>query len=225
MNGEGLQRLVPLIVALGGASLLGANAEQTEDAMGEAELMNEALREFEAARMGQTINNLSAKTASVCGAALAKEAFIGGLVGGLGRAAGGALGGVGKAMTGLGRSSPTFRFQQSARSLGVAPAVAPGGVSNTLRAGGAQLRQAGNTLSRGATTFQQNAVLGKPGGKPLLGGLSKGKILGGAALVGTGYMGLKGMQATRDFMMQPAHTPVYGQGAPGLRHGVTEYGY
>jgi hypothetical protein len=61
--------------------------------------------------------------------------------------------------------------------------------------------------------------------KPLIGW--KGKALGGAALLGTGYVGMKGVQATRDYMMTP--TGGYGSssyGAPsGARYAPSQYGY
>ena len=61
--------------------------------------------------------------------------------------------------------------------------------------------------------------------KPLLSGMTKAKLLGGAGLLGAGYVGYKGLQAVRDYMMVPsgAHQQ-WGYGSP-LRHNITPYGY
>jgi hypothetical protein len=64
------------------------------------------------------------------------------------------------------------------------------------------------------------------GGRKLFGW--KSKLLGAAALGGTGYMGFKGMQAARDYMMMPTgYGGVGGRwGArPPLQHRVSQYGY
>lgn len=63
-----------------------------------------------------------------------------------------------------------------------------------------------------------------PKAKPLLSMGTKAKLLGGAGLLGAGYMGYKGMQTARDYMMMPSGQSNWGPGyAP--RAGVTEYGY
>ena len=60
--------------------------------------------------------------------------------------------------------------------------------------------------------------------KPLIGTGTKLKMLGGAGLLGAGYVGMKGLEATRDYMMMPSGSFGHTYGAP-LQHNVSEYGY
>lgn len=62
-----------------------------------------------------------------------------------------------------------------------------------------------------------------PAKKSLLGLGTKAKLVGGAAVLGTGYAGYKGMQAARDYMQSQPHG-VYGKG-PAIAHNINEYGY
>lgn len=59
-------------------------------------------------------------------------------------------------------------------------------------------------------------------GKSLLSTKTKAKLVGGAALAGAGYVGYKGLQAGRDYMMAPAHHQTYG--TP-VANNVNEFGY
>jgi hypothetical protein len=47
----------------------------------------------------------------------------------------------------------------------------------------------------------------------------------GLGALGLGYAGLKGAQATRDYMMMPSHATRYGQYGPRPAAGVSQYGY
>jgi len=54
----------------------------------------------------------------------------------------------------------------------------------------------------------------------------KGKALGLGALAGTGYVGYKGLQTARDYMMMPTYTSqAWGGYGAGPAHQVGPYGY
>lgn len=52
---------------------------------------------------------------------------------------------------------------------------------------------------------------------------TKAKLVGGAGLLGAGYVGMKGLQAGRDYLEQ-GHDPRYGKG-PKIMQNVNEFGY
>lgn len=72
----------------------------------------------------------------------------------------------------------------------------------------------------GAAQAADRLKLGGIGGS-LLGGVTKAKVLGGGALLGAGYLGMKGLQATRDYMTIPSGT----HHAPGPPNNVNSAGY
>lgn len=52
------------------------------------------------------------------------------------------------------------------------------------------------------------------------------KAITGAGVLGAGYLGYKGLQATRDYMESPGHTNAnWGRAQSPLMHNVNEYGY
>ncbi len=51
-----------------------------------------------------------------------------------------------------------------------------------------------------------------------------GKVGAGAAALGAGYLGYKGLQTARDYMMQPAHSQTWGKRGLPLPANVNEYG-
>lgn len=222
------------LMMAGGFGALQWAAGSRAQAASYAELEDMANRELQAIRMRQTISNLkfasehAAETgARILAGGIAKEAYIPPLVGGLGRSAGAALGSVGKGLGQLGRSGANFRFQQAAHRLGEA-ATAPGttGLRGALRRTGVGLQQAGKDVAGGATKFQHNAVLGKPGEAPLIGGLMKAKLLAGGAALGAGYVGLQGAKSAVNYVTEPHHGPAaWGLQGPNVRQGVTEFGY
>ena len=77
-------------------------------------------------------------------------------------------------------------------------------------------RQAGGRVAEGARSLGREA-------KHNLGFGFRAKAALGASALGLGYMGLKGMQATKDYMMQPSQS--WGGHQPyGLRHNVSGFG-
>jgi len=52
---------------------------------------------------------------------------------------------------------------------------------------------------------------------------TKAKLIGGAGVLGAGYVGMKGLQAGRDYLNKP-HDPRYGKG-PAIQQNVNEFGY
>jgi len=176
----------------------------------------EAERAYQAQRMAQTIDALkvaSLEAAHVTGEALARGAAEHSKEAGIvGSGLGAALRGAGKAVGSVGRLGNTGRLLRAAEQAGVAPDVAGAGLGGALRSAGKSMQQAGVRASM-------------PGKKPLVGLGTKAKLLGGAALLGTGYLAAKGTRTARDYMMVPSSTPVYGHGRPPLAHGVNQYGY
>lgn len=62
--------------------------------------------------------------------------------------------------------------------------------------------------------------------KPLISWKTKAKILGGGAALGAGYVGYKGLQAGRDYMMQPTYASQAWGGSSGrLPTSINPYGY
>src|SRR5690606_7373512 len=85
-----------------------------------------------------------------------------------------------------------------------------GPLANTLIDGAKRL---GGAVDKGIGGAAQAAGRLMPAGsnaqKSFLGLSTKAKLLGGAGLLGTGYAGYKGLQATRDYMQSQPHG-VYG---------------
>jgi hypothetical protein len=165
------------------------------------------------------------------------------------RAGAAALKGIGGAASAAGRlKMPTTGTQRLLAASGGAPAPGrlAGNTAKLLHAGGETaasvgvpqgpgvLQRAGGWLQGKGQALQQAASAGAPAaaakvapaaavasaGKPLISAGTKGKLLAGGALLGAGYVGMKGMQAARDFMMAPgghSHTPI--------QQNVNEYGY
>ena len=89
-----------------------------------------------------------------------------------------------------------------------------------LQGKGQALQQAGSAKAP-AAAIQAAAPAAAPAAagasKPLL---NRGKLLAGGALAGAGYVGFKGMQTARDYMMAPSHHAT----AP-IMQNVNEFGY
>lgn len=226
-----------LLATLLGYGLMGADRQHVAEQEAEAEVLSQLARELEARKMEQTISGLSPKMASAAETVwrmvkvaaavnaaggdqeklalcleqegLDKEAF-GALIGGLARAGGAALKGIGGAASAAGRLLPqtaTQRFLQAGgEAIGPNVAQRAGG---WLQGQGASLAQKGMQLAKA------------PAAAPLLSAATKAKMIGGGALLGAGYLGMKGMQAARDYMMQPTGSH---QG-PAVMHDVNQYGY
>ena len=172
-----------------------------------------------------------------------KEA-IGAFIGGLARGAGAALKGIGGAAQAAGRlQMPTTGTQRLMSAAGTAAPKAPGmfagNTARMLHAGGETAAKGPGMLQRAGGWLQgKGQQLGAAGarpaaapaaaaaapaaakGKPLLSMATKGKLMAGGAIAGAGYLGMKGMQGARDYMMAPTqHTT-----AP-VMHNVNQYGY
>jgi hypothetical protein len=68
------------------------------------------------------------------------------------------------------------------------------------------------------------AAAAKPASKPFMSMGTKAKVLGGGALMGAGYAGYKGLQATRDYMMTPSGGGNF-HGGGSIPQSVNQYGY
>lgn len=235
-----------LIAALLGTGLLASDQAHTAELEREAALMTEAARELEERKMRQTIGALDQKyasaerevgravkiaaaiTASRMGSAelltllgqqgMDKEALD--VLAPLARAGGSVLKGIGGAASAAGRLGR--QLQQ-----GPGPLMRAGGwlsgKGHALSAAGAKaapaLKATENVLQEAAPAAAAAAPAAAKA-KPLMSMGTKGKLLAGGALLGTGYVGMKGMQAARDFMMAPSEH----HGAPVMQN-VNQYGY
>lgn len=248
--GTGMEKLAQNVAQIAapllGIGLMAHDLKHQSNLVAEAERMNESARYFEAKKMEDTISSLGGvmpKQAELeqVGVTLAKFACVDTKTLLEKVAAGNALSGMEKEAIGalLGRLG-----------AGAGKMLSQGGGALT-RAGG-RLQQAGQAVSKkvpgGAVRPSQGGLGAKPAGgpyrtaakpsagqlapaaasgkeQPLLGGMTKAKLLGTAGLLGAGYAGYKGLQAVRDYMMVPTGArQQWGYGAP-LRHNVTAYGY
>lgn len=120
----------------------------------------------------------------------------------------------------------TGRFQQAAAKMGVKPTLTPQQATAQAARRAAKAAPSGPAAAA-ARTAAKPAAAAAPAAKskPLLSWKTKGKILGAGAALGAGYLGYKGLQATRDYMMQPTYTSrSWGGGGP-LPSGINPYGY
>lgn len=233
-----------LAAAILGTGLMAADSAHTAELEEEAAMMTAAIREHEAQKMQQTTGALDYKYASaerevgyaikIAAAITAaqddmqklawllerqgmdKEA-IGALIGGLARGAGAALKGLGGAAQAAGRlqipgTPPAPQMIQRAGAW-------VGRQAQSMQGAGSRLMAAAPKAAPATAAAAAAPVAGA--GKPLMSMATKGKLMAGGALAGVGYMGMKGMQATRDYMMQP--TGAY-HGAP-VQQNVNQYGY
>jgi hypothetical protein len=224
---------------------MAADRADQQEVLQEAEMMTQASREYEARKMDQTISALNPKMAAaqvIVGDMLKvaaivvtadgdaekmaylldlhgidKESGIGGqLLGGLARAGGAALKGLGGAASAAGRLLPAA---ESAATK--APLLQR--ASGWLNAKGANMAQKGVAMAAAgpAAVAAAPAAAAANGGKPLLSGMTKAKLLGGGAVLGAGYLGMKGLQAGRDYMLQPSGT----HEGPPIQNNVGREGY
>jgi hypothetical protein len=243
----GLPIAAQLVAAVLGTGLLAADQAHASRHQAEAEELNAIAREVEARKMDQTTRALERKRAAAEEASgwavkiaaavtvadgdmdklavllerqgMDKEA-IGAFVGGLMRAGGAALGGLGKGVAATGRAATTGTQRLMQAAGGAQPAV--------QRAGGWLQSQGSAIAARGAQKAAPAAAAANPGvaraaSKPLISPMTKAKVLGGGALLGAGYVGMKGLQAGRDYMMQPSGGYV-GHGPP-IMNNVGSAGY
>lgn len=229
---------VPLLMSLlgpmGTAALMASDSKHRARQAQEAQLLNHMFQQLEAQRQEGVKSGLSGKgqmlstrgqaagqlndmaayqsmmglmkhgstpLADAAKEAMDKEAFGAAMVGGIAKGLSKMVGGAKKAVGGL-KSAPKA----------VAPKVP--GVAGTQ--GVAQAAQA----AKGPGVIDRAKNLAgalKPGwkGKAAL-------ALGGGAAAYTGY---KGLQATRDYMMQPTYTSNAWGGRGMMRGGVNQYGY
>lgn len=225
-----------LAAAILGTSLMAADQVHTSGLDEEAALMTQAMAELEARKMHQTISALDSKYASaerevgyavkIAAAMTAaqgdleklaglleaqgmdKEA-VNAFLGGLARAGGAALKGIGGAASAAGRlkipgTPEAPQLLQRAGAWVGRQAHAMEGTGSRLMA--AAPKAAPVAAAAGAS-------------KPLISTGTKAKLLVGGTLAGAGYMGLKGMQAARDFMMAPT-----GHSEAPIMNNVNEYG-
>lgn len=181
--------------------------------------------------LGKTVAKIASQGFSL--GELEKEAIIGGLLGTLKATRAARAAGV-EAVKAPGFMSKMFspgtaRLQEAA--MGKAPASSftppPGTpIGQRIKAQfspTARLQAAGGEAAPAAAAAAPAAAQAAKA-KPWVSTGTKLKLLGGAGLLGAGYMGYKGLQATRDYMMVPSGQSQWGPGyAP--RAGVTEYGY
>lgn len=182
--------------------------------------------------------------AAIAAQRMDKEAFD--VLGPLARAGGAALKGIGGAASAAGRlKMPTTGTQRLlAASGGAAPGRLAGNTAKFLHAGGETaasvgatkgpgvLQRAGGWLQRQgegldfrgrmaqAAPAAKAAPAAAGAGTSLMSAATKGKLLAGGALLGAGYVGMKGLQSARDFMMAPSEH----HGAPVMQN-VNQYGY
>lgn len=183
-----------------------------------ASIRNEALRQYGYAHDVGILMAQQAMEKDAFGAFLARGA--GKLLGGLGK-------GLSAASKPLRMGGATSRFQQAAGGV-ISPnwARGPSMVSRMGARAGGGMQSAGARMQAvgGAPAtrrIQQAATGAVPRArKPLIGW--KGKALMGGALLGTGYLGLKGLQAGRDVLVHGT-APRYG-GSP-MYHQVSPWGY
>lgn len=167
-----------------------------------------------------------------------KEA-LGAILGGLARAGGAALRGLGSGVSAAGRmrmpTTGTQRLMAASNTAPKAPGMFAGNTQRMLHAGGEAVPQGPGMLQRAGGWLQQKGQqvaaaaptaqpkpAAQPASRPLIGAGTKLKMLGGAAALGTGYVGYKGLQTARDYMMAPPHHSSYG--TP-MAHDVNQYGY
>jgi hypothetical protein len=166
------------------------------------------------------------KTAAVASIeGMDKEAF-GELLGALGRVgarAGGALlKGMGGAAQAAGRlklpTTGTQRLVSAAQGQGLGLTKATGALGNAA----GWLSRQGTALSEAGAKAPIKPAIAAAAGAPLIGMGTKAKLLGGGALLGAGYLGMKGLQAGRDYMMTPSAS--YGEHGAPIMHDVNQYG-
>jgi hypothetical protein len=229
-----------LAAAILGGTMLASDRAHVQELRQNAAIMNQALREYEAQKMEQTISALDPKMAAAMNllddvvktAALATiegmdKAAFGELLGALGRVgarAGGALlKGMGGAAQAAGRlklpTTGTQRLVSAAQGQGLGLTKAPGAMQN---AAGWLSRQGTALSSTGAKAPIKPAIAAAGASTPLIGMGTKAKLLGGGALLGAGYLGMKGLQASRDYMMTPSAS--YGEHGAPIMHDVNQYG-
>lgn len=217
-----------------GMGLMQHDADHQTSLEAEAARMNEAARYFEAKKMEGTISALGGgveKRAEAAGELMAKFAHvdvdelmekfaagddltemekeaIGALLGRLATGAGRAIRSAGKSTGRVGQKLQAGTLQKPATGSVVSPSAASKGPYRTPAA---------------KPAAASTAAAAKP--KPLVGGMTKAKLLGAAGIGAAGYAGYKGLQAVRDYMMVPTGQGVrWGHQAP-LRHNVSPYGY
>lgn len=97
---------------------------------------------------------------------------------------------------------------------------------NKMSAGGLGLVGAAVRRSIGGAAQAAGRLMpaGSKAQKSWVGLGTKAKVLGGAAALGTGYAGFKGLQATRDYMQSQPHG-TYGGKSPAVMHNVNEFGH
>jgi hypothetical protein len=100
------------------------------------------------------------------------------------------------------------------QAMGVGTAVLGG----AMRAAGGLKKGLG-----GAASAAGRLLPAGPAKQQWLGLGTKAKMLGTAGVLGAGYAGFKGLQATRDYMESQPH-PGFGKG-PAIMKNVNEYGY
>lgn len=181
---------------------------------------------------GSGIGKFMAKHAAGELTEMDKEALGGGMLGKM-------VAGAGKMVSGLGKGlrkgfTPTGRLQTAALSEGAqfAQAVQPG----LRQRAGQALTRAGRGTQRAGIKMQRAAVPAVAGtvakaapevaakSKPLIGLGTKAKIGLGAGVLGVGYLGAKGVQGARDYMMQPTYSSQqWGHG--NIKQQPSAYGY
>jgi hypothetical protein len=230
-----------LAAAILGTSLMAADQAHTSELDAEAAVMNQAMAELEARKMRQTIGSLDSKYASAereAGRAIKiaaamtvaqgdleklawlleaqgmdKEA-VNAFLGGLARAGGAALKGIGGAVSAAGRLS--IPHTPASPQLLQRAGSWVGRQAHAAEGAGARLMAAAPKAAPVAAA----APLAAAASKPLISTGTKAKLLAGGALAGVGYMGLKGMQSARDFMMAPT-----GHSEAPIMNNVNELGY
>jgi hypothetical protein len=152
-----------------------------------------------------------------------KEA-LGALIGGLARLGGAALKGLGGGAKALGAAklpslggSGVGAFQKAWQ--GAAPAAQA--TQGYLQRAGGWLQGHGASLAAKGQASVAAAAPAAAASKPLLGMGTKAKLVGAGALAGAGYLGYKGLQAGRDYMLAPPRHSIYG--TP-VANNINQYG-
>jgi len=216
----GMPIAAQLAAAILGTSLMASDQMHVSQLQEEAAMMTEAMRELEARKMSQTTGALNPKYASA-------EREISHAVK------------IAAAITTARGDHELLSYLLEQQGIdkeagfigGMARAVVPG----IKRLGGAiagGARAAGQSVAGAAGRLMPSAAKAAPAAaapvataaaksKPLISMGTKAKIIGGGAILGAGYTGMKVLQTARDYMMMPGG----GHQGPPVMNNVNQYGY
>lgn len=249
-NGS-LPGVLSVLAPLASMGLAHHESQRAAQQQQEAEIMNYMFRQAEHQRLQQTIAGLKGasareeyiKIAENVGrrlahqtrdelAALMEKAASGAELTELEKEA---LIGAGLLAKGLGALGRGLGSAGKSLGWGATGTIGRGGLAQTIgtkmRTAGAGLRTKGLQLAgtkaapAAAAGAAAPAAAAASKAKPLIGWGTKAKIGLGALGLGAGYAGYKGLQAAKDYMMQPTAASTWGHHTPGPPANVNQFGY